>query len=154
IDLAFVRRVLPGYDVAEVPAPYFPEHHLFEVTQRGRPVLTIWPPMPSGDGPGLQVEIHARTIETPWRVRVRDRVGTLAARHRALACMYGAAEGEEGLWCRKVGTSDGWRDTLKYTIDMRPLGKDRSLVSGDIDLTRIAHLRIRSITWEPASAAR
>jgi hypothetical protein len=150
IDRAYVQRVLPGYDVAEVPQPYFPDQHLFQVTRRGRPVLTIWPP---GDGPGLRVEVHTRAIETPWRVRVGDRVGTLVAHHRGLACMYGAAEGGEGLWCRRGVSYDGWRDTLQYTIDLRPLGADRSLVRGGIDPSQIAHLRIESIEWQPGTPA-
>jgi len=151
IDLAFVKRVLPDHDVTEEPQPYFPDHHLFKVTRRGRPFLTIWPP--SNDGPGLRIEIHTPEIATPWRVRVGDRVGTLAARHRDLACMYGALQGDENLWCKRVETGDGWRDTLLYTIDMRPLGTDRSLVREEIDTSRIAHLRIEAIRWQPAATA-
>jgi hypothetical protein len=72
---------------------------------------------------------------------------------RALTCMHGAAEGSEGLWCRRSSTGDGWIDTLQYTISMRPLGADRSRVRGEIDTARIAHLRIESIDWQPAPAA-
>jgi hypothetical protein len=149
LDLAYLKELLAGYEVAEEQQDGFPGLVYFKVTGRGRPFLSIWPA--SSDGSGLRVEIQARELETPWRVRVGDRVGTLAAHHRDLACMYGAAEGAEGLWCRRIPTGDGWRDSLLYTIGMRPLGADRSLVQGEIDLARIGHLRIESITWQPAT---
>jgi hypothetical protein len=153
IDLAYVKGVLPGFTVTTEPVPYFPDHHYFKVSRRGQPFLSIWPASKDG-GPGLRIEIHTSEIETPWRVKVGDRLGTLSAHHRGIECLYGALQGDENLWCRRGASSrDGWRDTLLYSMDMRPLGQDRSAVQGEIDPARLSHLRIEKITWSPATSS-
>lgn len=121
------------------------------MTRNGKPVLSV--ALPTQGGVPFQVTIEAPVIETPWRIHTGDTLRTLRAHHRGIDCIYGAAEGDEGLWCRRMLDGDGWCDGFQYTLGLGPLGKDRSMFETDrIDLARLAHLKITSITWHPPTA--
>jgi hypothetical protein len=126
IDRAFVERVLPGYDVTE-------DAHDFIVSKQSQPVLRI-------TAKPLRVEILTSELETPWRIHAGDVFKTLRAHHRGMVCVADSDPGEK-VWCSQLG--DGWRENMKYHLDLRAAG-------ADLDFDAMGASKIRAISWQPS----
>jgi len=126
IDRAFVERVLPGYDVAE-------NGNDFIVSKQSQPVLRI-------TAKPLRVEILTGELETPWRIHAGDTFKTFRAHHRGIVCVTDGDE-PDTTWCSQLG--DGWRENMKYHVDLPPGTKE-------LHFDAMGSLKIRAISWQPS----
>lgn len=156
IDLAYVTRVMPGYQVTEnTNRDELMAFGLITVRKHDQTVLII---SPATDHSELSILIHDRRFVTPWGVHVGDNLGKLRERQRGMSCSYGATiDTGESMWCHRI-PADGWLDTFRYSLDLSPLGpfmkSDRSAFDDERyhdQLHRWHHLRIDAIRWTPAT---
>jgi hypothetical protein len=142
VDRAFIEQVMPGYEVVDATA----NHGLskaFQVLANKRPVLLVIPKAADR----LTIVAYDPEIETPWRIKVGDRLKKLRASARDVYCTYTA---DAHVWCQRSGMGGGWTDTLSYSLDVRPLGKNTAeLFQYDYNahLGRLDHLALDAISW-------
>ncbi|MDB4957113.1 MAG: hypothetical protein JWO36_4682 [Myxococcales bacterium] len=141
-----VRDLVPALTVTAEPFDQDITHSIIHIAHDGKPLLTIGPRI--NNNTDLTITIESREIATPWGVRVGDRVRDGLSRYRDLHCYYGAAEGEENLWCSRGAGVERVEDGTSYDLEVAPV--DRAMLAssnGDISVKDVAHIRIKTISW-------